>query len=179
MRNGIHNAIIFAAQKHAGQTRKGTNIPYITHPVEVMQILTAAGCTERVIIAGILHDTLEDTETTAREIQDLFGQDILDIVQAESEDKSQSWKERKQATIDRLSNETLEAKLVLCADKLANLRSMYADKQEVGEKFWRRFNAAKNDIQWYYQSIAEKLKTPLSEYDMYRGLTELIEIVFN
>jgi (p)ppGpp synthase/HD superfamily hydrolase len=178
MKMSIHKAIIFAAQKHAGQVRKGTDVPYITHPVEVMQILTAAGCPDRVIIAGLLHDTLEDTAATAQEIRDLFGPDILDIVQSESEDKSRTWKERKQAAIDRLSGDTIEAKLVCCADKLANLRSMYADKQEIGENLWGRFNAAKNDIRWYYQSIVEKLKNPLSGYSMYKELTELVESVF-
>lgn len=178
MSQAVHKAIIFAAQKHAGQVRKGTDVPYITHPVEVMQILTAAGCSERVIVAGLLHDTLEDTETTAQEIRGLFGPDILDIVQSESEDKSRTWKERKQAAIDRLSSDSIEAKLVCCADKLANLRSMYADKQETGESLWGRFNAAKNDIRWYYQSIVEKLKSPLSEYAMYKELAELVESVF-
>ena len=58
----IHDAIIFAAKAHEGQRRKGTDIPYITHPFEVAQILMEAGCDETLIIAGLLHDTLEDTE---------------------------------------------------------------------------------------------------------------------
>ena len=63
----IHNAIIFASIKHQNQKRKGTNLPYIVHPMEVMQILTENGCSENVIVAGILHDTLEDTDTTPQE----------------------------------------------------------------------------------------------------------------
>jgi len=59
----IQKAIIFATKKHEGQKRKGTDIPYIVHPMEVMQILTAMDCSQNVIIAGILHDTLEDTDT--------------------------------------------------------------------------------------------------------------------
>ena len=179
MNLNIHKAIIFAAQKHSGQVRKGTDIPYITHPVEVMQILTAAQCAEAVIIAGILHDTLEDTSAAPEEISDIFGHKVLDIVKTESEDKSKTWKERKQATIARIADDTFEAKLVCCADKLANLRSMYADKQAVGEALWSRFNAGKNDIQWYYQSIVEELRAALLEYDMYKELTELTNLVFN
>ena len=179
MINLIHEAIIFAARKHDGQKRKGTDIPYLSHPMEVTQILTAAGCPERVIVAGILHDTLEDTGTAPEEIRDIFGEDILGIVRAESEDKSKIWQERKQAAIDRLSGDTPEAKLVCCADKLSNLRSMASDLEAVGDKLWDRFNAAKGEIRWYYQSIAEKLKTSLSGYAMYRELTELVEIVFN
>jgi (p)ppGpp synthase/HD superfamily hydrolase len=84
----IHNAIIFASRKHASQVRKGTDIPYISHPMEVMDILRQNGCSENVIIAGILHDTLEDTNTTPAEIENKFGGDVLSIVQAESENKS-------------------------------------------------------------------------------------------
>ncbi|GMO51883.1 MAG: HD domain-containing protein [Treponemataceae bacterium] len=174
----IHNAIIFAAQKHAKQVRKGTDILYITHPMEVMQILTAAQCAEDVIIAGILHDTLEDTETDAVDILNLFGHKVLGIVRAESEDKSKTWKERKQAAINRLADDSFEAKLVCCADKLSNIRSMYADKQTAGESLWNRFNAGKSEIKWYYQSIAEKLEMALSEYDMYKEFAELIDLVF-
>jgi len=151
--NFIHEAIIFATRKHAGQVRKGTEIPYITHPMEVMQILTASGCTEEVIIAGILHDVLEDTKTSPMEIMDLFGENILKLVAAESEDKSKTWKERKQATIDRLKVAEKDVLNICFADKLSNLRSMAADKAAVGDKLWERFNASKQYIEWYYREI--------------------------
>ena len=86
----IQKAIVFATLAHEGQCRKGTNIPYIVHPMEVMQILTANGCNETVILAGILHDTLEDTQTTPEDILHIFGQEVLDLVLGESEDKSKS-----------------------------------------------------------------------------------------
>jgi len=175
--NLIHEAIIFAARKHAGQLRKGTDIPYFSHPAEVMQILTANGCPENVIIAGILHDTLEDTGTKPAEILECFGEGILKIVAAESEDKSKTWKERKQATISHLSGASLEVKLVCCADKLSNLRSMAADKEAVGDKLWERFNAGKSDIEWYYTAIAAALPD-LAGYKMYRELIALLEKVF-
>lgn len=175
--NLIHEAIIFAALKHAGQLRKGTDIPYISHPMEVALILTENGCTENVIIAGILHDTLEDTGTTPAEILEHFGEEILKIVAAESEDKSKTWKERKQATIDHLAGATLEARLVCCADKLSNLRSVAADKETVGNKLWERFNAEKDDIEWYYRGIAAALPE-LAGYKMYGELTALNNEVF-
>jgi (p)ppGpp synthase/HD superfamily hydrolase len=174
--NPIHEAIVFAARKHAGQVRKGADTPYFSHPAEVMQILTANGCPERVIIAGILHDTLEDTAATPEEIRSLFGEDVLRIVQAESEDKSKTWKERKQAAIDRLAGDSLEARLVCCADKLSNLRSMAADLDTVGEKLWERFNAPKADIEWYYRGIAAALGLP--GYKMFEELADLLGEVF-
>lgn len=154
----IQEAIIFATLKHEGQKRKGTDIPYIVHPMEVMQILSSMGCPTDVVIAGILHDTLEDTTATPKEIEELFGADVLNIVQHESEDKSKTWKERKQATIDHLKNASIETKLVCFADKLSNIRSMYRDKQQIGADLWKRFNAGKKDIEWYYRQVAEALK---------------------
>jgi len=176
--NRIHEAIVFAARKHAGQMRKGTDVPYISHPMEVMQILiTERVCSEDVIIAGILHDTLEDTNTNPKEILELFGENVLKIVAAESEDKSKPWKERKQTTIDHLAGASLEAKLVCCADKLSNLRSMASDIEAVGDKLWGRFNAGKSDIEWYYWEIAAAL-LELTGYKMYEELIALNNEVF-
>ena len=107
----IHNAIIFATLKHQTQNRKGTSTPYIVHPMEVMQILTDMHCKESVIIAGILHDTLEDTETTPDEIALHFGKDVLAIVQTESEDKSIA-DETKCITLSDFSNEYSAEKAV-------------------------------------------------------------------
>lgn len=185
----IHSAIIFATLKHRNQKRKGTDIPYIVHPMEVMQILTDMGCSENVIIAGILHDTLEDTDTKPEEIEKEFGKEVLAIVQTESEDKSKTWKERKQHTIDCLKNDSPETKLVCFADKFSNIRSMYADLQEKGAELWERFNAPKSDIEWYYRSIADALKdTPLEKgavenreraVELFREFKNTIDEVFN
>jgi len=173
----FHEAIIFAAEKHNGQLRKGTNIPYIAHIMEVMQILFENNCSEEIVIAGILHDTLEDTDTTPDEIKQLFGSEILSIVQSETEDKSLSWIERKSKTIDHLYSASINTKLVCCADKLSNIRSIYADLKSIGEKVWERFNASKEEIQWYYENIVKAL-TDISEADMYYDLKELVKDVF-
>jgi len=178
--NLIHEAIIFATLKHNTSkypNRKDTNIPYITHPIEVMQILTANNCSEKVIVAGILHDTLEDTFTKPEEISEKFGQDILEIVQTESEDKSKTWEERKQTTIEHLKTASLETKLVCCADKLSNLRSMASDKAAVGDQLWERFNAPKDRIQWYCMGVSSAL-LELENYPMYKELNVLINEVF-
>ena len=173
----IRDAIVFATLKHQGQKRKGTDIPYIVHPMEVMQILLENGCNEDVVIAGILHDTLEDTDTTQQEIEEKFGRAVLDIVLSESEDKSKSWEERKQHTVDVLKSESLETQLVCLADKLSNAKSMYADLQTQGEKLWARFNASKDKIAWYYKSIVSAL-SGLSEYKMYEELKTVVQSLF-
>ena len=183
----IQKAIVFATQKHEGQKRKGTDIPYIVHPMEVMQILTDMHCEEAVIIAGILHDTLEDTDTTPEEIREAFGENVLAIVQTESEDKSKTWKERKQRTVAELKEASTESKQVCFADKLSNIRSVYRDKLNVGEKIWERFNADKNNTAWYYRSIANALKNNGFEAtfntergkQLFREFQDIINLVFS
>lgn len=130
-------------QKARRAGKKGTDTPYIVHPMEVMQILTAAGCGEDVIVAGILHDTVEDTDATLEEISALFGENVARLVAHESEDKSKTWRERKSATIEHLKNCSDEEAICTLADKLSNARSILADYGLVGEKLWARFNKDK------------------------------------
>lgn len=165
MTERIHEAIYYAAKRHAGQVRKSTSIPYLVHPMEVMGILIENGCDENVVIAGILHDVIEDTcedndtirDIVRNEIKEKFGGEVLAIVNCESEDKSKTWKERKQRTIDCLKNESFEVQAVCCADKLSNIMSIYADRQKIGDKVFERFNAPKEELKWYYSGITESL----------------------
>ena len=87
----MEQAIIFATEKHKNQFRKGTQIPYIVHPIEVMQILRENNADENTIIAGLLHDTIEDAGVSYNEICNMFGNEVANIVQDESEDKSKHW----------------------------------------------------------------------------------------
>lgn len=188
----IRKALNFTAIAHAsvknedgsiGQKRKGTEIPYIVHPFEVWQILKENRCSPSVQIAGLLHDCLEDAGITADEIEKEFNKEIRELVESESEDKMRhltekdSWKARKQATIDELKTASKETLMVCNADKLSNLRSMAYDLATIGEKLWERFNASKDDIKWYYSSIAKAL-SPISDMPMQKELCSLIEEVF-
>ena len=173
----VHDAINFAVLKHSGQIRKGTVIPYITHPFEVMEILAEFGSSEQVKAAGMLHDVLEDTDASPEEIRNIFGENVLGLVAAESEDKSKTWKERKQAAIDSLQNAKFENKLICLADKLSNLRSMSADIKSYGEKLWNRFNASKKEIEWYYRQIFGKL-SDFRNYGLYQEYSSLLDEVF-
>lgn len=181
----IHEAIIYAGKRHSGQVRKGTDIPYLVHPMEVMGILIEYGCSEDVIVAGILHDVIEDTcndddsvrKTVKEEIKMKFGEAVLNIVNSESEDKSKTWKERKQHTISELKNDSPEVQLVCCADKLSNILSIQADLNLVGDKLWQRFNAPKEDLKWYYESVASGLDK-ISGIKMVEELRNTVKAVF-
>jgi len=155
--NRLDRAIVYAVKKHAGQFRKGTVKPYITHPLETMQILNSMKADNNLLMAGVLHDTVEDTNATEEEIRELFGDDVADLVCAHSEDKSKTWEERKQHTIDELATADRRLQMLVMADKVANLRSMAADYKEVGFKLWYRFNAPETKQAWYYSGIQDAL----------------------
>src|SRR5476649_2884608 len=138
--NLIDQAIEFAAKAHRYQFRKGTDIPYISHPFGVGMILQKAKCKEELIIAGILHDTLEDTDTTEEQLRNQFGEKVLKIVKGCSEpDKGASWEERKKHTLDYLKDAPVSIRQVTCADKLHNLRSIKRDLDSMGEVIWGKF----------------------------------------
>ena len=147
-----------AEQAHRGQFRKGTRIPYISHPRAVARILSDAGCSEELVVAGILHDTLEDTSLTLDYIRENFGAKVADIVRGCSEpDKSLPWEQRKQHTLDSLNTASVEVRTVTCADKLHNLLTIIADYENVGDDVWDRFSRGKGAQEWYYRELAASL----------------------
>ncbi len=175
----IERAITFAAKAHKSQTRKGTEIPYITHPFAVGMLLQKAKCSEEVIAAGILHDTLEDTETTFKDLKEAFGVRVANLVMAASEnDKSLPWEVRKQHTIQMLKDASLEEIQVIVADKLHNLKSIRTDLYLNGDIIWQRFNRGKRDQHWYYASIVKALSPRKKEFKMIRELEDVVKGVF-
>lgn len=184
----INLALEFANRKHSavvnkdgtmGQRRKGSRLPYIIHPLEVWMILRNNNCSADVQVAGLLHDTLEDTGATPDEIEKLFGREVRELVVTESEDKSKSWKERKQHTIDSMVGASLETMQVCCADKLANCRSQAYDFRLIGDRLFERFNReATPELQsWYYHGVVKALK-PLEGMKMYDELKEVVRQVY-
>lgn len=174
----IHNAIVFAAQMHKNQLRKGTDLPYIIHPMEVMQILTENGCNEDLIIAGILHDVLEDTAATPDIVEKLFGSKVLSLVKSETQDTNKPWKERRQDALQKIEQEDQETQLVFCADKLSNIKSIYADKLAIGNDVFKRFSAPLSDIKWYYQNMVLALNK-IDDYKMKHEFKIFVDKVFN
>ena len=121
------SALSFAAYKHRNQRRKDTaKTPYINHPIAVANILlNEAGITDEVVlISALLHDTVEDTETSFEEIEQQFGTQIKEIVAEVTDDKSLPKAERKQAQIEHASHLSDRAQLIKLADKTANLRDV-------------------------------------------------------
>lgn len=161
-KNHIEKAIEVAAEAHQGQYRKGTRTPYITHPYAVGLILMEAGCGESVIIAGILHDTVEDTDLTLEFIQEHFGEQVADIVDGCSENKALRWRARKTERIEALKTASMEVCLVTCADKLHNLRTMISEYDVIGDAVWDRFHGGVEAQAWYYRCMLESLQKQLA-----------------
>ena len=154
----VNKALELSARAHLTQQRKGTDIPYITHPFAVGMILANAGCPEEIVIAGILHDTVEDTEVSLELIEAEFGKAVADIVAGCSEpDKKLSWQERKQHTLDYLDDAPKNVRVVACADKLHNISTIIEEHKRIGDKVWERFKAGKREQSWYYHGLLDCL----------------------
>lgn len=154
----LNKAIQFATDKHTGQKRKGSDLPYILHPLDTMIILQSMDADCALLMAGVLHDVVEDTDTTPEVLLELFGNDVAELVVGHSEDKSKSWEERKKKDIEDTANGSLRLQMLVMADKVSNLRSLYMDYQKIGEKLWERFNAPKEKQAWYYSKMIDALE---------------------
>ncbi len=175
----IYDAIEFALAVHKNDTRKGTETPYIFHPLEAGAIASGLTNDPEVIAAALLHDTVEDAHVTTELLEFLFGKEVARLVGGDSEDKSKTWQERKQATIDEMADShDIKTKIVVMSDKLANLRTIQRDYRKQGESFWQRFNE-KDPLKhkWYYSSFLDVLKE-LEDTDAYSEYARRIEETF-
>ncbi len=179
MSERIFQAIEFATKAHTGQFRKGTKVPYIVHPLGVAKILIEASCSEDVVVAGILHDTVEDSSTRIDDICRDFGEEVTRLVEGASEpNKSDTWENRKRHTIDILETAPMDAIYVSLADKLANIRDIRADYEKLGDDVFLRFNRPKNKQEWYYRAMADLFSKRIVDEPFLSLLLELrFEIV--
>lgn len=119
----IFKALSFSAEKHKNQRRKGVDgAPYINHPIEVCNHLIQCHVSDlNTLIGAILHDTIEDTDTGPEEIKDLFGDDILKLVEEVTDDKSLPKQVRKRLQIETGGKKSIKAKQIKIADKICNV----------------------------------------------------------
>lgn len=170
--NKVNLALKVASKAHRDQTRKGTDIPYIAHPVAVAMIISKYTTDENTVVAGILHDILEDVKPTVYSETDMrndFGDEIVKIVKDVSEDKTagepeKPWIERKKGYLAHLDGVEDERSLIVSiADKIHNLTDILEEYERVGDSIWQKFNASKDDELWFYSEflkIVEKKQIP-------------------
>jgi (p)ppGpp synthase/HD superfamily hydrolase len=155
-------AIHLAARAHEGQPRKGTPIPYITHPVAVAGLVAQYGGDENQQIAALLHDILEDGGPHyTSEIRAKFGKRVLSIVKActdgapDKNGKKADWEERKRAYLAHLPTVPDDALLVSACDKLSNARAILEDLSAIGPDVFDRFKGGKRGTLWYYKKLSK------------------------
>lgn len=182
----FEQACQFAIKAHEGMVRKGTQIPYITHPMEAAAIVATMTTDREILAAAVLHDTVEDTPTTIEELRAMFGERVARLVAGESENKrpdlpaSETWKIRKEETIAHLQETKDPAeKMLVIGDKLSNIRGLDRDHRTLGEKVWERFNVHDRELHhWYYASIAEAT-SELADTSAWQEMNALIHKVFD
>ena len=174
----IQEAAKFAAEVHAGKMRKGTAVPYIVHPLETAVIVSGITGDEEVISAALLHDVIEDAGVTYECLMEKFGRRVADLVRAESEDKSRSWTERKEATVRHLESASRDVRLICLGDKVSNLRSTAADRILKGEAVWEKFREKdKKKHERYYLGVLETL-AEFKEETAYHEYVSLMRQIF-
>lgn len=175
-------AIDYANKMHAGDTRKGTDMPYIVHPLEVMHNLYLMQASKILMAAGVLHDVVEDTDATISDIEKEFGPVIAKLVNSHTEQhKEWPWEKRKIKAMKEEQTLPKEMQMLALADKLANIRAMHHDYKVYGDELWKRFNRGKDQQSWYYHSSVNVLKK-LANYPeiapSYEEFKTLVEEVF-
>lgn len=162
----FERALAFATRLHAGQLRKQTDIPYISHLISVAGLVLEHGGDRDQAIAALLHDSIEDSgyafpggvAALRRTITEEFGPRVLAIVEgctdAETDPKP-PYDERKRRYLEHLEHAADEVLLVSCADKLHNARAIVADLRVMGPALFERFSGKRDGTLWYYQRLAD------------------------
>ncbi len=157
----FRRAFLFAADKHAGQARKASTIPYIAHLMGVASLVLEFGGDEDMAIAALLHDVVEDCggAPMLAQVRRRFGNRVAKIVAGCTDSDTTpkpAWRERKESYIRHLKNADAETRLVSAADKLNNVRSILTDYRDVGEAIWARFHGGRDGTLWYYRTLLEE-----------------------
>ena len=156
----FEEALAYAFHVHGGQTRKGSETPYVGHLLGVCALVIEDGGDEDEAIAALLHDAAEDAGGRERleDIRARFGDRVADVV-AQCSDTFETpkppWRERKEAYLAHLGAASAEALRVGLADKVYNAGAVLRDYRELGEQLWSRFNAGRDDSLWYYRALAD------------------------
>jgi myo-inositol-1(or 4)-monophosphatase len=180
----LGKAYRYAASAHRGQCRKGTNVPYFSHIITTMNYAVELTEDIEILQAAILHDTVEDTDVTLDDLRGEFGSRVASLVENETVNKRidmsdhESWEIRKNEGIEHVKVGSRDVKLIVLADKTANLESLVREWRHVGDDVWSKFNQTdKKKQEWYFRSIRENL-IELCDTNVMKKFDEYIGILF-
>ncbi len=174
----FEQALLFATRKHAGQSRKGTSVPYVAHLLSVAGLVLEAGGDEDLAIAALLHDAVEDCggAPMLKEIRRRFGKRVAHVVDGCTDSDTfpkPPWRERKENYLKHLRTADADTRLVSAADKLHNARTILTDYRESGESIWERFQGRREGTLWYYRALLNEFQRKKSN----RLINELERVV--
>lgn len=175
------DALVFAAEVYAGKVRKGSINPFILHPMEAAAIAAELTADEDILIAALLHDAVEDAGCPPEEIGERFGKRVLSLVLADTEPADEDWMDRKIALLRYLKHKaTRDEKIVILADRLSNIRSIYSDLRLMGKDVWEIFHEQSDpELQhWFYRESTEHFGE-LSGTPALEEYRELVRKVFS
>ena len=159
----LQRAFRYAAEKHDGQTRKRSAVPYLSHLMAVASLVLEAGGDEDMAIAALLHDVVEDCGgmPRVREVRRQFGSRVAKIVEGCTDsfvEPKPEWVERKKDYLREVKHAGVETRLVSASDKLHNVRTILADYRQHGEAIWKRFTGRKEGTLWYYRALSDEFQ---------------------
>lgn len=170
----IKKAIQFAARKHHGQMRKETEpLPYVTHLFSVALLVAEDGAHDDVVTAALLHDTLEDTETTHKEIVETFNERVARLVESVTEPKDLPWKEGKTAYLNTLKGAEDDAVLIAIADKIDNIESKLEAYGKEGEALFAHWKQSPTEYLWYHGEALRIAQKRLPNHPLTKRLAEV------
>ena len=166
------SALHFALDAHGAQTRKGSDVPYASHLLEVTGLVLEHGGDIDQAVAGLLHDVLEDCQDVdAAVLQARFGAEVArivrvcsDLLDGDTAAAKSAWLPRKRHYIEKLREADARARLIAACDKLHNLRCLIADLRHAGLATLERFNATPPQLRWYYEAVRGALGADLPRH---------------
>jgi myo-inositol-1(or 4)-monophosphatase len=181
----FEKALVFALKAHEGQIRKRENIPFILHPCEAATIASTLTNDREILAAVLLHDTVEDTDTTIGDVREALGDRVAELVAGETENQYEelsreaSWKRRKEESLAHLKDtDDVGVKIMWLSDKLSNMRSFHRQFLTEGDAMWEHYHQKDKAQQaWYYHTIADLL-SEFADTAAYQEYTTLMNIIF-
>lgn len=179
----LSEAIVFATRCHDGMVRKGTDVPYIVHPLEVTAIASALTQDEEILCACMLHDVAEDCGVTQEELTARFGERTAQLVMSETQqcdgDPRLTWETRKRGALERIAAGDRAVKLIALADKLSNMRAIRRDyDRDADATFFRFHQHDKRMHAWYYRGAISLLECEFGQTEQWQELRAHAEHVF-
>ncbi len=177
--SAIDRALRLAAVEHREQVRKGSDVPYVAHPVMVAMLLLRAGMPDDVVVAGLLHDIVEDQDIGLDEIGARFGEKVRALVASVTELKTEDgkprpWRVRKEEALAHLEAGGEHVAALKAADSLHNCMSTLIDLETVGPSVWSRFKSSREEQLWYYSCVTALTRARLGDNPLVGELEDAV-----